>query len=694
MTAFSPGMVISESTSFAPDTIILQTLRDSAEAVLYIRGSGIKIDLSKLLIIGSENPKRPDLFSGMGIRVEGGSNITIVGATLQGFKTAFYAEKVDSLQLLDCNFSYNYRQHLKSTREREDLNDWLYYHQNEADEWLRYGAGAYLNDCTNFIVKALKVTGGQNGLLLNRCENGLVYNSDISFNSGIGIGLYRSSHNKLMHNKLDWNVRGYSHGVYARGQDSAGILCYEQSSDNLFAYNSATHSGDGFFLWAGQQTMDSGEGGCNDNLVELNDFSHAPANGIEATFSRNTFANNRLEDCRYGIWAGYSYDSRFERNQIKQNDFGVAIEHGNNNEIIRNLFEGNKIGVKLWERDVQPEAWAFAERRYIESSNYRFEWNLFMENEQALDIEDTDSLTVLNNEFWRSGTFVPSNQLVDEKPDLKTFRASQAVDVPQPMPDAQTVWLPDDHPRGRSYILVDEWGPYNFKSPSIWLRKVEGNEYTFLLLGPKTGNWKASGGEGWTNINQKTGVFPTTLRAKKDPEARYLKLEFEFIGEAFTDRFGQYVKKGSGYAFSFADYVLPQNWEVSWYHYNAESDPQEAYSRFMDLWKERPLARKVLPELNLVDWGEPAAGVRADQFATFARTDLLVEKGLYNLIFRSDDAIRVWLDGEMILDHWDVHTPATDSIKMELGGQHLIRVAHFDAGGLSTLGFDIERLSD
>jgi hypothetical protein len=36
-----------------------------------------------------------------------------------------------------------------------------------------------------------------------------------------------------MHNRLDWNVRGYSHGIYARGQDSAGILCYEQSNDNI-----------------------------------------------------------------------------------------------------------------------------------------------------------------------------------------------------------------------------------------------------------------------------------------------------------------------------------------------------------------------------------------------------------------------------------------------------------------------------
>ncbi len=112
-----------------------------------------------------------------------------------------------------------------------------------------------------------------------------------------------------MHNRIDWCVRGYSHGFYNRGQDSAGLLMYEQSSRNMVAYNSITHGGDGLFLWAGQSTMDTGQGGSNDNLFQLNDFSHAVTNGIEATFSRNTFSRNRIDECWHGVWAGYSYGS-------------------------------------------------------------------------------------------------------------------------------------------------------------------------------------------------------------------------------------------------------------------------------------------------------------------------------------------------------------------------------------------------
>ncbi len=134
--------------------------------------------------------------------------------------------------------------------------------------------------------------------------------------SGLGIGLYRTTDSRIMHNRLDYDVRGYSHGFYNRGQDSAGLLMYEQISHNIVAYNSITHGGDGIFLWAGQSTMDTGQGGANDNLFFGNDVSHAVANGIEATFSRNTFLNNRIDECWHGIWGGYSYDTAISRNRF------------------------------------------------------------------------------------------------------------------------------------------------------------------------------------------------------------------------------------------------------------------------------------------------------------------------------------------------------------------------------------------
>ena len=194
--------------------------------------------------------KQPDTFTGVAVLIEG-KNVTIKNLKANGYKIALMARSVEGIVIENSDLSYNYRPRLNSSQEKEDISDWMSYHQNEKDEWLRYGAAIYLKQCNNAIVRNCKVTGGQNALLLNSCNDGSYYNNDFSFNSGIGIGMYRSSRNKIMHNRMVFNVRGYSHGVYNRGQDSAGILVYEQSNNNLFYRNNVTHGGDGFFFMGG-----------------------------------------------------------------------------------------------------------------------------------------------------------------------------------------------------------------------------------------------------------------------------------------------------------------------------------------------------------------------------------------------------------------------------------------------------------
>ena len=222
-------------------------------------------------------------------------------------------------------------------------------------------------------------------------------NNDFSFNSGLGIAMYRSSFNTIAYNKINFNVRGYSDGVYNRGQDSAGILIYEQSNNNFFYKNSVTHGGDGFFLWAGQTTMDSGKGGCNDNVLQGNDFSYAPTNGIEVTFSRNVIKGNRIFECDHGIWGGYSYNTLISENQFRSNRIGIAIEHGQDNQIHQNIFFRNKEGIRLWSRKEQPSDWGYAKNRDTRSRNYIINNNNFTSNDIAINVSRTENLNVFEN---------------------------------------------------------------------------------------------------------------------------------------------------------------------------------------------------------------------------------------------------------------------------------------------------------
>lgn len=715
------GQTITESVTLRQDTFRISA-PDSLSPALTIEGENITVDFNGAVLTGSGDKQWPDEFTGTAILIKG-KNITLKNAAVRGFKVAVMAEGVDSLRLLDCDFSYNYRPRLKSYREREDFSDWLSYHQNDKDEWLRYGAAMYLKNCNHALVRNVTVTGGMNGLMLTGCNDGLFYNNNIHFNSGVGIGLYRSSRNRILHNRLDWNVRGYSHGFYQRGQDSAAILVYEQSNENTFAYNSATHSGDGFFLWAGQTTMDTGEGGCNENLLYRNDFSHAPTNGVEVTFSRNKIIANRLDGCTYGIWGGYSFESLMIANHIEGCRYGIAIEHGQQNVIVGNEFRNDTVGVQLWGRESQPADWGYAQKRDVASRDYQIGKNLFLDVKNPLKIHSTRKVAINddnqfsgfekllvaekpNEEFyfvkndvagdkgWKDAEpFKNMNRIVPQLRDFKIPMGEVERYKVEKLPDGMDAFLPKEQLQGRQYILMDEWGPCDFRSPSVWLRNIEGEKYTFLLLGPPTGNWQAVSGEGWSNLSLKTGSLPATVVATKKPGAELLTLNFEFIGEAFTDRFGNFNKKGRLFPFEFRRFEKKLEWQVSFYNYDEASDPIKHPNVFDELLNKSPVFSERKEGLSYAWWGSPSDGVQADQFGTVAETELQVPAGRYQLRITSDDGMKLFIDGKLKFSNWDIHEPETDEIEISLTeGMHKIRIVHFEGSGFSTLDFRLEPL--
>lgn len=582
------GMQLQQTANIQKSIYELPGADSLDQPALVIEGNDLVLDFQGATLRGNSKPEQPDQFSGLAILVKKGKNITIKNLNIKGYKVALMATGVENLRIENCNFSYNYRQHLVSGREKEDLADWLSYHQNDKDEWLRYGAAIYLKKCKGALVRNVTITGGQNGLMLSACNDGLFYNNTIQFNSGIGIGLYRSSQNRVMNNRLDWNVRGYSHGFYSRGQDSAAILCYEQSSDNVFAYNSATHSGDGFFLWAGQTTMDSGEGGCNQNLLHSNDFSHAPTNGIEVTFSSNTIINNRIEGCTYGIWGGYSWQTMISANYIANNQFGIAIEHGQDNFILSNRLINNETGIKLWDRAEQPADWGYARNRDVKSRNYNITSNIFDGNATPLRVAGTDFVAINENNAFRNFKellviekanerfFFVKNDVyqLDGWKDGETFRNmnrqnrpeqyetdksriinrlqrySELEKGPEPLPDAISAALSPAQPQGREYILVNEWGPYDFRSPVLWLRDIKDAVYNFSLYAP-TGQWRVLESEGFEDFDKQSGTFPDTLQVRKRADATSLSIVLEYIGEAVTTQFGEVIPAGTPVRFYF-----------------------------------------------------------------------------------------------------------------------------------------------
>ena len=395
--AFEPGMVITESTRIEPGVYKVPGPETLDEALIVVRGQDITLDLAGVELQGRDPGADPDQARGIAVLVEGGSNITIQNATIRGYRFGVMVRDVRTLFLVNNDLSYSWKPRLFSLLGHESLVDWMSFHTNENREWMRFGAAVYLEDVTGGQIRQNRAEQGMNGVLMVRADSLWLEDNDFAYNSALGIGMYRSSHDVVLRNRMDYNVRGYSHGFYNRGQDSAGILLYEQSSHNVIAYNSVTHGGDGLFLWAGQTTMDTGRGGANDNVIFGNDFSWAPTNSVEVTFSRNRVYANRLVGSRYGVWGGYSYDSEFVGNCFGLNETGIAIEHGQDNLISRNRFDGDQTAVQLWSRESEPSDWGYPRNRDTRSRGHQVRENVFAGNDEVWRLDRTTGLDAVSN---------------------------------------------------------------------------------------------------------------------------------------------------------------------------------------------------------------------------------------------------------------------------------------------------------
>lgn len=689
------GTVITRTTRIPAGTHLLKSA-GLEHPVFTIRGSNITVDFTGVTLRGAPAGADPDTFTGLAVLVDGGDDVTIKGLNAHGYKIGVLARKSAKLHITGANLSYNWKPRLYSLVEHESLLDWMSYHHNDKDQWLASGAGIYLADSNDAEIDHTTIVQGQNGLMLARSNNARIWNNTFSFLSGLGIALYRASGNTILHNNVDWCVRGYSHTFYNRGQDSAGILMYEQSGKNVVAFNSVNYGGDGLFLWAGQSTMDTGEGGANDNVFYDNDFSFAPANGIEATFSRNVFYGNRVEGNRHGIWGGYSFDSWIVANEFARNGEAIAIEHGQDNRITDNIFDGDETAIRLWKNPTQDPNWGYPKHRDTRSRDYVIAGNTFAGNATALKIAETQNVRVLTNRFEKVATVATltgdtRNVGIGEEVTVPLRpRPTLDVTLPKPMPGGMDAKMPDAERRGREAIIVDEWGPYDWKSPKLWpAGRSDATPLTLNVLGP-AGEWKVASVRGAT-VDPSEGRVPGTVVVTPAPGGLVdYDVRLSYRGAAVVGPRGDAVAAGAPYTFGYSRFFVPADWQIRYYTFDEASRPDKNPEGFARVLAGAPVKADRRDTLDYMSGGPIAEGLPRDGVALVAEADIDLPPGDYTVRTISEDGVRVRMDGETIIERWDVHGSAIDTAPIT-GGKRRFKVEYYEAGGFAELRFEILR---
>jgi hypothetical protein len=458
---------------------------------------------------------------------------------------------------------------------------------------------------------------------------------------------------------------------------------FEQCSGNRFSDNSATHGGDGFFLYAGNETLNrTGLGGCNNNMVEYNDFSHAVANGIEATFSDGNYLSyNVLRDCEHGVWAGYSSRTDIVHNEIANCGSGVSIEHGHLNGLFRNVIRDCRVGVHLW-RDANP---ALAKTPYWQhhdtrSHNNYIEGNEFDGNTTDVALEDDQSSNIAENKS--TGALVITRSGDMGKPDSvgpkDHYSESAVVGIVSP------TRLPDDALRGRKYILVDDWGPIPPTETRLFPATIDAVGAAKLsALGVDKKFEVTSLTDGFV-AEPMTGEMPATIVVRhSDPKAPDPFVVRTAPGSQTTGpkpfeitvRCGIDVRTARGT-------VSSMPWDVRFF-----KDPREDAAAWKALLATEPVETRRVDGLDYA-WNAGAVSdkVGADRFGTLATSNVLVAAGKWRLSTVSDDGIRVWVDGRLVVDDWTQHGPTAHDVDVDLAaGKHALRVEHFQIDGWAAL---------
>jgi parallel beta-helix repeat protein len=706
----------------------------NGDGVLRVKTDGVTVDLTGVTLVGSADGALPDSFEGTAVRVDGAAGVRIKGGTMRGYRGGIYLKDCKGVFVEGADVSDNRAQRLKSTPTRcDDGADWLGPHFNDKNEWwTEYGAGIYLDGCQVVAVTGCRGRRTQNGIVLRNTSDSFVTDNDMSWMSGWGIAMWRSSKNEISHNRCDYGVRGYSYGVYDRGQDSSGILMFEQCSDNIIAYNSATHGGDGIFMYAGHETTQrTGEGGCNRNLLYRNDFSHAVANAIECTFSDgNRFVENRLDDSNYGIWGGYSFNTIIAGNVCRDARVaGVAIEHGSANVIEGNVFEGCATGIEAWwDDDADLMGGIYGQKRHCRSEAYEISLNRFRKCKLGLRLEQTGNAGVVSNEFDRCSRVADLkgtcpdfrfdfNRVLGESPGWfrndtgskiaigpclwKDGKPADTDDVvyslgPESLnldfaatthkekePDLHgkiDAMLPKDAKRGMKTIVVDEWGPCDPTVAKLFpARQTSWGEAEFFVFGPE-GTWRVLECEG-VDVRPTNGAVPGQFVAQHRSKGDVC--EFKLV-----------VETSSGARLSASGVLLRATWDVEFRTWKPAEGEHGGYGMALsdENWaahiRERPLVKLSLPSLS-TPWAHE--DMPRDHFSTRARASMTFPAGKWRFATTSDDGVRVLVDGKKVIDNWTWHAPAPDEAVVELTeGPHTILVEHFEIDGAEALDFGIE----
>jgi len=668
-----PSCIISTS-ELVKKGVYLRPVPDNASAVT-IHGSHLTIDFQKATIAGDRSVSAGlEDQVGVGLLVEGCNDVTIKNANVYGYRFNIVVRNSTHIKLLNCDASFS--RTIAIAKQGVPINEFL--DLRNLNAWKSYGSGVWLENSNNCLLSHVRACESQNGLLMIDSNYNSVSDCDFSFNSGWGIGLWSSSNNELTFDLADFCNRPWAGGW---GGDSAGVALADSSNENLFYKDSFTHSGDGFFLTdsvnGGFSDIDKTfhfAGGCDSNKVIDCDGSYSTANAFESTFSQyNDYIDNKATNSQYGFWIGFSNNTLISGCQIVNNVHdGIAGGQGARNQIELNAVSGNGGDqIHFWSDGGAADAQKPAINEELFNNQITPTDGIVFSKATGTDY-NADRQAIKTYGVTSLAAPAPDQTLVAEQ--ALNFK-SLVANLDASEPPGFIMYENGTGPKGVEWLRPGDYAPYDFRGHLFAVSQLDDSTMQFYLL--------RDGVElqvpGTLSFVNSTDPHLSVVRAMV-PTSNIGGITNYRVTASDT-----HTKKSE----SYSGQLTACKWQQNWYRWDKPN--LLAYtdiSGWTNLFASKPLAHTVAYKLDADYSGRSPIPnvVPVTDFAMAATTKVKIPAGRLQFNTISDDGLRAYIDGQLVIDDWNHHGAKSDqSITPVDAGVHELKIEYCQEDGGAVL---------
>jgi PA14 domain len=191
-------------------------------------------------------------------------------------------------------------------------------------------------------------------------------------------------------------------------------------------------------------------------------------------------------------------------------------------------------------------------------------------------------------------------------------------------------------------------------------------------------------------IDRSAIIRPGTYRLPTSTTPVDFRVTLEYRGAETLSPRGVRTPAGTPVVFEYSRFFAPIEWTVRFFEYGDGTDPVKQPDGFRTLLAGTGLKTIATSRLDYLSGRGFEEGVPRDRFALSAEGTTILPAGDYVLQVISDDGVRVWMDGAMVLDDWTPHESHVRRASIR-GGRRHFKVEYYEATGFAELRCDIQR---